>query len=198
MVGGFLVAVAVVGTFATVRSAGEGRRQSYVVARADLPLGTRITADHLAVARLDLPPFLHRRAFRSPEAVVGGVVVGPVARGELVQASDVLRQGAGESPLGHEVSFSVESARALDGGLRQGEPVDVLVTYGSGDSASTVVVVGAARVARVRAASGVLSDGRSVVVTLVVRNGEEALAVAHAAQAGEVTLVRTNGRHRDG
>src|SRR5688500_7653472 len=49
VVGGFLVAVAIVGTFATVSSAGDDHRITLVVARDDLAVGDRITADDLAV-----------------------------------------------------------------------------------------------------------------------------------------------------
>lgn len=191
VVGGFLVAVAVVGTFATVSSAGDDRRIALVVARDDLAVGDRITADHVSVARLDVPPFVRARAFRSPDQLVGATVLGPIARGELVQASAVARTT--DAPPGLHVSFPVEAARAVDGTLRQGEAVDVLVTYGQGETASTKVVARAARVARTRTPGGVLGDDRTLVVTLVVATADDAAAVAHAANAGEVTIVRTGG-----
>jgi Flp pilus assembly protein CpaB len=191
VVGGLLVAVAVVGTFATVARSNDDRRVPLVVARADLAVGDRIGAEDLAVARLDVPPFLRARAFRAAAELVGATVLGPVARGELVQASMVSRKGA--SPAGLQVSFPVEAARAVDGTLRQGESVDVLVTYGQGETATTKVVARRARVARTRTPGGVLGDDRTLVLTLGVATSEDAAAVAHAANAGEITVVRTGG-----
>lgn len=191
MVGGFLVAAAVVGTLATVGSARQDRRIALVVARHDLAVGHRITADDLSTARLDAPSFVRARAFRSATALVGATVLGPIARGELVQASSV--RPTGGSPPGHHVSFPVESARAVDGSLRDGETVDVLVTYGQGETASTRVVARAARVVRARTPGGVLGDDRMQVVTLALATAEDAAAVAHAATAGEVTVVRAGG-----
>lgn len=186
VVGGFLVAVAAVGTFAVAAGAGDERRVGYVVARDDLAVGRRITADDLALAPIDAPPFVAERAFRRTDDVVGAVVVGPVARGELVQAGSVLR----DAPEGRQVSFPVEAARALDGNLQPGEAVDVLVTYGTGEHAKTAVVARRARVVRLRRPSGTLSDGRTVVVTVAVDTDDQAAAVAHAAGAGTVTIVR--------
>lgn len=186
--GGFLVAVAVVGTFATVAGAGDDHRVALVVARNDLAVGDRIDPDDLATARLDVPDFVRGRAYRSPGDLVGATVLGPVARGELVQASAVRR--GDEAPAGLQVSFPLEAAHALDGRLRPGESVDVLVTYGQGESAVTNAVARGARVARIRTPGGVLADDRTVVVTLVVGSAEDAAAVAHAANAGAVTLVR--------
>jgi Flp pilus assembly protein CpaB len=183
--GGFLVAVAAVGTFAAA-GGGEDRRVAYVVARGDLAVGHRLKADDLATARLDVPDFVRARAFRSTADLVGAVVVGPVARGELLQASAVVRGEVG----GRQVSFPVDGARAVDGTLQPGEAVDVLVTYGTGEQASTAVVARRARVVRLRRPSGTLSDGRNVVVTLSVDNDDQASALAHAASAGTVTLVR--------
>lgn len=189
VLGGFLVAVAAVGTLALGGGTGDDDLVPYVVARDDLAVGERITADDLTVARLRLPPFVAARAFRSPAGLVGAVVVGPVARGELVQAAAVVR----EEVKGRHVSFPVESARAVDGALQPGEAVDVLVTYGTGESASTAVVARGARVVRIRRPSGTLSDGRQVVVTLSVETDEHAAALAHASSAGTVTIVRTGG-----
>lgn len=191
VVGGFLIAVAVVGTFATISSAGDDHRVPLVVARDDLAVGDRIAEGDLAVARLDVPPFVRARGFRSPDLIVGATVLGPIARGELVQASSVARHA--NAPPGLHVSFPVEAARAVDGTLREGEAVDVLVTYGQGETASTEVVARTARVVRTRTPGGVLRDDRTLVVTLAVATAEDATAVAHAANAGEVTIVRTGG-----
>ncbi|MEO7837255.1 MAG: RcpC/CpaB family pilus assembly protein, partial [Acidimicrobiales bacterium] len=109
--------------------------------------------------------------------------------GELIQTSDVI--AGGSVPGGREVSFSIESARAVDGKLQRGEMVDVLVTYGTGNEAYTVAVARGVRVINRRQPGGTLGDGRDEVVTVSVTTGAQTLALAHAVSAGAVTLVRT-------
>ena len=188
MVGGFLVALAAVGIFAGYTSATTDSRQLYLVARRDLPLGHRISKADLGTLPMDLPRLLQARSYREPARLVGSVVIGPVAKGELVQASDVL---AGDDPPGNrQISFPIESARAVDGQLRRGEFVDVLATYGTGADGYTVVVVKGVRVAARTESEGSLSDSGDEVVTLAVPAPSDTLAVAHAVSAGVVTLVR--------
>lgn len=184
-----MVAVAAVGTFALATGADNGRLVEYVVAREDLAVGDVVAADDIAVARLDVPPFVGERAFRRASEVVDRVVLAPVGRGELVQASAVARDGGS----GRQVSFPVEVARAVDGTLQPGEAVDVLVTYGTGEAATTAVVARDAQVARLHRPDGTLSDGRTVVVTLHVQSDDQAAALAHASAAGTVTIVRVRG-----
>lgn len=189
MIGGFLVALAAVGTFAAYTSATTDRRVAYLVASHDLEVGHRITSGDLAYARSDLPRFAAARAFRRPGQLVGAVVLGPVGRGELLQQSAILRRGS--APVGREISFSVDANRAVDGQLQPGEYVDVLTTYGTGADAYTVVVVRGGRVIEVSTPKSGLSDNRSQVITLSVATPDQALALAHAASAGVVTLVRS-------
>ena len=191
VVGGFLVALAAVGIFAGYTNATADTRLRYLVAGDDLPLGHRITPGDLEAVAMDLPASLRARSYRSPSQLAGSVVIGPVGKGELVQSSDVLASADGGGD--RQISFPVESARAIDGHLRRGELVDVLATYGTGADAYTVVVVAGARVADRRQSSGPLSDGGDEVVTLAVPAPADTLAVAHAVDAGAVTLVRATG-----
>jgi Flp pilus assembly protein CpaB len=194
--GGFLVALAAVGTFAGYTEATSGPDLRYLVAGRDLPLGHRVSAGDLESVAMELPGELASRSYRSASQLVGAVVVGPVGRGELVQTSDVL--AGGEAPAERQISFPVESARAVNGQLQRGERVDVLATYGTGGDAYTVVVVTGARVADRTTSRESLSDRGDEVVTLALPASADALAVAHAVNAGEVTLVRTAGTEADG
>lgn len=193
--GGFLVAVAAVGIFAGYTSATAGPDVRYLVARQDLPLGHRVGAGDLEAVAMDLPAALASRSYRSASQLAGAVVIGPVGKGELVQSSDVLTGGGG--PGDRQVSFPVASARAVNGRLRTGEPVDVVATYGTGADAYTVVVVAGARVADRTESRQSLSDRGDEVITLALPASADALAVAHAVNAGEVTLVRTAGAPAD-
>lgn len=190
VVGGFLVAAAAVGIFAAYLRATTTSERDYIVARRELAVGHQITADDLARVSADLPPVLQRQVFTALDRLVGAVVLGPVARGELVQSSAVLAE-RGEERAGREISFPIESARAVDGQLRPGELIDVLATYGTGAEAYTVTVVRAVRIADRSQASGAISGGGDQVVTLTVPTEATSLAIAHAMSTGALTLVRS-------
>ena len=192
MAGGFLVALAAVGMFAGYTAATDDGRLPYLVATRDLALGHRISRSDLGPLPMDLPEALRSRSYRDPDGLVGAVVIGPVAEGELIQASDVLA-GGGSGDRDRRISFPIESARAVDGRLRPGEYVDVVATYGSGAEAYTVVVVEGARVADRRASRESLAGGGEEVVTLAMSSEDETVGVAHAVNAGVVTLVRAGG-----
>lgn len=196
VVGGFLVALAGVGVFAGYTNTAADSRTDYLVARSDLTIGHRITRSSLGYLPMDLPELIRSRSFREPKDLIGAVVIGPVSKGELIQSSDVLIRG--DTPVGREVSFSIESARAVDGQLQRGEMVDVLVTYGTGTDAYTVTVARGVRVVSRRQPRGSLGDGRDEVITVSVPTGAQTLALAHAVNAGTVTLVRTAGSDGSG
>lgn len=136
------------------------------------------------------------RAFTDPDVLVGSTVLGPIAKGELVQASSVVRRSASDS-RGPQVSLALPASRAVGGSLVAGELVDVLVTYGTGVDAYTLTVVRSARIARIDQTGGALSDGSSLVITLAVATHDDARSVSHSAAAGEVAIVRSDGS-RDG
>lgn len=189
LVGGLLVALSAVGIFAGYLGATADESRLYAVARADLAVGHRITAGDLGRARLELPPSVDQLAFAQPGTLVGAVVLGPVGRGELLQRSDVL-VGGDVAGTGREISFPVEAARAVDGQLRTGELIDVLATYGSGADAFTAVIARGARIAGRSEPTGGLAGTGEQVVTLSVADAGTTLAIAHAANAGTLSLVR--------
>lgn len=193
VVGGFLIALSAVGIFAAYTGATADTRQPFLVARHDLPIGHRIEQADLGTLRMDLPPALRARAHREPSALVGAVVIGPLAKGELIQLSDVVSRDDAAS-VGPQVSIPVETARAVDGQLKVGELVDVVATYDAGGGGQTMVVARAARVVDRSKPDSTLGEGGKEVVTLSLTNRSDTLAVAHAANAGEVTLVRVTGQ----
>lgn len=193
VVGGFLVALSLVAIFAGYTRATTDPQVMFVVARNDLTVGDVITREDLALVPMDLPAAITgSRAFTSADSLVGATVLGPIAKGELVQAGAVLRRAGGTSS-GPQVSLALPSSRAVGGSLVAGELVDVLATYGTGVDAYTVTVVREARVVRVDETGGALSDGASLVVTLAVASHDDARAVSHSASAGEVSVVRSDG-----
>src|SRR5947209_18990130 len=67
--GGFLVAIAALGTFSAYRSTAAGPTHRYLVAARDIAAGTTVQPSDLATTTVDLPDDLARRAFTQPAAV---------------------------------------------------------------------------------------------------------------------------------
>lgn len=190
--GAFLIALALVGSFAGYTQATADTRESYLVAARELRIGQTITRRDLTFAAMDLPAgVLGGRVYRDPARLVGAVVLGPVARGELIQASAVIAKAG--RPGDFEISVPIEAARAVGGTLAPGDFVDVAATFGTGEAAFTVYVVRHARVIGRAQSKGALGGSTGDVVTLAVASAEDALAVSHAFTAGQVSLVRSSG-----
>lgn len=190
--GGFLVAVASVGTFAAYRGSSSRPTHRYVTAAQDIAAGETVGADDVRTAPVDLPDDIAAHAFVDAGEVVGRVALAPVASGELLQTSAVADRDKADPR--YELSVPVERARALAGALESGELVDVVATIGTGSDAKTTVVAHRAAVVRVldakRAAVGSTGD---IVVELALPTADEVLAVTHASQAGTLTIVRATG-----
>lgn len=198
VVGGFLVALAALGVFVAYSRAAAGPSTSYVVARHDIPVGSRLTADDLTTLPMELPSVVAANAaFTNEGKVVGATTVGPIRRGELVQAGDVVQKRSAADEL--EVSFSIAASRAIGGTLRPGDRIDVLATFGSGADTYTVAVVRHARVLSTGRSGGALGgDGQTETITVALATSDEALALSHAVTAGEVTLARSTGANATG
>jgi Flp pilus assembly protein CpaB len=186
MVGGLLLAVAVVGTFTTWRSATGGPGTSYVVARRALQPGDRLAADDVGLAPAELTSAIAGRSFASADAVVGRVVLGPISENELLQRSQLGESGSARPHV--EVSFALPRDRAVDGRLRSGDRVDVFATY---DDHTAEVVRGAQVVGVGGDPAASLAGDMQVTVTLALDDGTRRAELVHAVRAGEVTLVRS-------
>lgn len=195
VVGGFLVAVAVLGVFAAYQDAQIGPVHRYVTVSRDVTAGTVLAAGDLELTAVDLPKVLSGRTFDQMQPLVGRIAVVPLARGELVQVSAVADRAAADPR--YQLSVPLEKGRALDGALVPGETVDVLVTYtGAGlGTGGTFVVARRAEVIRVDSGrSGTLSTtAGDIIVVLAVEVPDDVLAITHGSQAGKVTLVRATG-----
>lgn len=192
--GGLLVAAAAIGIFAAYTGATSGPDTSYVVVTGDVAVGTTLGADDLALEVTELNDGLRDGAFSSVEDLVGAVTLAPLNSGELVQVSSVLRSGGGEEPQ-PELSFFIERNRAVAGTLRPNERIDVFATYGTGDSATTRLVVAGARVVTSEAGDGgrALGSDEQITVTLALGSQDEVLRLTNAIDAATVTLARTTG-----
>jgi hypothetical protein len=134
---------------------------------------------------VELPSAQAERTYgtSAADALVGAVVLAPVAVGDLL-----LRSSAGLPPVtspGVSVSFPVASERAFAGRLGVGERVDLLVTA-DGD---TSVVARGVLVADV-VGDGAGLGGASLVLTVLVPDLAGAQVVLHAADTGRIAVVR--------
>ena len=131
--GALLVAVATVVLFSVATDGGGTALDDAIVAKRAIPIGSRLRADDLAVARVRLGAgTLRQRAFGTVASLLGAVTIAPIGAGELVQASAVIAGGSGASL--RQVSVPIDAARAFGNSLRDGEQVDVLATFGTGMS----------------------------------------------------------------
>ncbi|MDP8970811.1 MAG: SAF domain-containing protein [Actinomycetota bacterium] len=191
VLGGFLVALAAVGVFAAYLSATAGPQTSYVVVTRDVGAGEQLGPADLALVPAELPDSLRARAFNDPGVLVGATTLAPLRADELVQASSVVATGAPDGAW--LVSFSADASRALGGQIKPGERIDVLATFGGGDSAFTQLVAADVPVVAASTAPGAIGSESLVSFTVALADRDTEVAVVHAAAAGVVSVVRATG-----
>jgi Flp pilus assembly protein CpaB len=186
VVGGVLIAFAAVGVYVAYDQASAGSADPVVVAARDLRVGDVLEAGDLRTAEGDLPSPAAGAAFRSPETLVGRVVLGPIADGEIVQAAAVTDGEA--TPDQHEVALRLPRGQIAVGRLKAGERVDVFATY---EDRTTSVVRGATVVQIEADDEGSLTSSQEISVVVTVPSGDAVAAVVHALRTGDVTVVRS-------
>jgi Flp pilus assembly protein CpaB len=195
VVGALLITAAALGTLLAYQGASTTPTTTYVVAAADLDPGERVSLDALRDEAIDLPESTRAGAFTDPSLLDGAVALAPIRAGELVQASAVVLPGAGEdaaSPGAREFSFAVDRTRALNGTLNRGERVDLLATYGSGETARTHVIVRDALVVEIdNDSDDTIGAAATITMSLALPTSDDVLEAAHATQVGAITVVRT-------
>lgn len=192
MIGGLLVALAILATWWSI-ARGEGDATTgYVVASGAIAPGTVLTSDHLSKASAELPSSMESQAFRDEAPLIGAVVLGPIGPGELIQLGSVAAgPHAGSSG---ELSFAVEVPRAVAGTLQAGDRIDVYATYGDGTSAETGRILTATTVRRAsKLGEGSLGESRHQVITVSLSRSDDAQTVVNATRAATITAVRVTG-----
>jgi Flp pilus assembly protein CpaB len=192
--GGLLVTAAALGAITTANGDPSPPPPRRVVAAVAVAPGQRLTIDDLALA-----PVVHTdhddSLFDRPDELDGAIALAPLSAGDVVQASAVRRPelvGTGPAPAGDgtrvELTVRLERSRALAGRVAPGELIDLVATFGSGLTAETDRVAADALVVRVDALDEVTAAGE-LAVTLAV-DDDAVVAVTHAADVGELTVVR--------
>lgn len=128
VLGGLLITLAVLGVLLASRLGDNATIRDVVVARTDLAPGTVIEPEHVAQIQLRLAEDVDWVA-TDPSQVVGSVLLGPVARLEFLQLSNVAEGLPDAVPSGLAVvSIEVDSSRAPVS-LSAGQLVSVVATY---------------------------------------------------------------------
>lgn len=188
-----LVAASMVGAVVLSRAATAPAAVPTVVAAVDLAPGEALGPHNLEVVHLAVPDQVLAATYSDPGALSGTVSRSHVAAGEILQRGGVVESSPAQRNVApaREVSLRVEVERAADGRLESGDRVDVLATYGNGIDATTFVVLADASVLAADRADGGVASGRSVVLTLALADRADTIALAHAIDNADITIVRT-------
>lgn len=189
--GGILVGLAAIGTFFLATGLRQQPLDTLVVASHDLPVGHQIVANDVRVITVPKSSALQQHGFGATKSVIGTSLLGPLQTGEVVQRGTALAKRGPTDTV--EVSFSIPSARALDGTLLSGETVDVLATSKSAAEPRATIAATNAKVLRAQASGGGIGRSSDVVVTLALPNRNDASTLTTAIDSGQLTLVRTTG-----
>jgi Flp pilus assembly protein CpaB len=193
VVGGLLIAVAMVAVFLVASGATVGPAQQAVIARRTIAIGHRLTVDDLDLAAVDVPDPTRARLFPTLDTAVGAITVAPLDADELIGRAAVVTTGTDLADT-HDFSFPVDRERAVNGHLQPGETLDVLATYGTGDDARTEVVARGVRLLDLEeAGKATIGSNGKVVVTLAMTSADDVLRAAHASEVAAITLVRSDG-----
>ncbi len=186
VLGGVLMAVAVVGVFLAYQRASGTPDDPVVVAASSIQVGEVLDASDLRTVSGTLPGTAHPAAFASVDALVGRVALGPIGEGEVVQLASVT-----DSPAAldvHEVAVTLPRRQIAVGRLKEGERVDVFVTY---DEVTRSVVRGTPVVQISADDDGSLTSDREITLVVAVPDGDAVAALVHALRTGDVTVVRS-------
>jgi len=190
VLGGLLIAVAMVATYLAASGATDGPAGRAVVAARSLPIGHRVEAGDLRVAAVDLPDDAAGRLFASPEVLVGARTTADLQPGDLILRSTVVA-GDDHPPGTRAFSFPVDRERAANGHLQPGERVDVLATFGTGDSARTdVVATGVRLLALEELGRATIGSNGKVVVTVALAADTDVVRATQASEVAAVTVIR--------
>lgn len=176
-------------TLALLQAADE--TVAVAVAASDIEAGERVDAGSFELADVGAGGAVIDTLLLGEEidTIEGRVAARRVEKGELVSLSDLEPAGAGAAP--RSMSFPIEAARAVDGGLAPGDRVDVVA---ASDGAARYVLAGAEVLAvDSGGGSGALrTGGDALTVTLAVLP-DDAVRLAAALDGATVTLVRSTG-----
>jgi len=199
VLGALLLLVAGIGSFALAQRQGAATRTSYAVLVRAVAPGARLAAADVELRPMTLDPSVAANAFTDTGRLTGAVALGPLASGDLVQRSEIAPastvDGSAVAPS-HELTIPVPSDR-MPAGLRRGETIAVLATYGNSADARTLVTVQHAIVLGISDPGDGLVTRGTTRLTLSLADPNDVVETAHAAHVGELTIVRATLANTD-
>jgi Flp pilus assembly protein CpaB len=189
LVGIALVAAAASMVLVAHRSAHRPPRHRWLVAVAQVPIGTPLDRAHLGAAPIDLPRGVQAIAVTDLDDVLGRVTARPIADGQLLTPDDLHPPGRFEGGDGVEVTVTLDARRWPHDGIEVGDRVDVLSTDPDGDG--TRDLVSRARLVALDdgGGGGDLGGVGGTRVRLAVPDPAAATALVDAAVREELTVV---------
>ena len=188
VVGGLLVAAAMLGTWWVGTEAGRDTPTRYVVAARRIDPGHPLEAADLRLTAMALAPSVRDGAFTDASALVGAVALGPLDEGALLQRGTVGTDGG--TPPGRAISFAVETPWAVDGALEPGDRIDVFATSADGEDGKTSRVLAGAVVRHVSSTGGGLGEATGLTITVALASGQSLGPAVTALRASKLTVVR--------
>jgi len=186
LLGALLMALAAVGVFLAYAQATREPGDALVVVRHPIRVGEEIDSADLALLAAQLPTSTRGVTYSSFDEVVGHVALAPLEAGDILQSSAISDDRP--AAAANEVAITVPREQIAVGRLKEGERVDVFVTY----EARTASVVRGAEVLQIATSSdGSLTSDREVSIVVAVPSGDAVAALVHALRTGDVTVVRS-------
>lgn len=189
VVGGLLVALAVILLALGARDSGASAQTKFLITTTDLDAGSVIEASDLALAPMELYETTEASAYTDADDVVGKVALSPIERGGLVSSSSIAATSSDIGPQ-RSVALRLKPEQALNGSLRSGDRVDVVAL---GDESAEIIISSAVIVDVVIPETHSLGATDSVSLTVSVESAEEATKLVSAHSDNGITLIKASG-----
>lgn len=193
VVGAFLVTSAAVGAFLVATPDPPDTRTDYLVLTTDIAAGDPLSGADVAVELLDLGSNVASAAISGSADVSGTVALRDLRAGELLVHDDLLASvevGARRIGSVHELTIPVPLDRS-PATLLAGDRVTVLTTVRVADRLVTEVAAEDVLVLRFDTGTDRIGGATQAVLTLAVDDPDTTVSIAHSAQRGDLTIVRT-------
>lgn len=181
-IGSLLCMIAALLTFAAFQEAKRPPRTTFAVAVRDLAPGDVLRSGDFEFVALALPTSQRTQAVEDATALENTTVLGPVAKGELIQRGMLVRRATPD----RVVSFPIRSAYALAGRLRIGTRVSI---YAAADAGAEAVSLVATDVLVTRVDNPGESTDATIVVTVAIPASADESRLVGAAATAKLVIV---------
>jgi Flp pilus assembly protein CpaB len=161
--------------------------------RHDVAAGQRVRVGDLTTVSIhaDGDVLASLVAAREASVAVGEVAASDLRAGELLRGADLRRTAAANGA--RAMSFAVDASSALEGSMQPGDRVDVVAVGHDGTGAGFVLIDAPVLAVDSGNSSGPLRDARTRVTLTVAVSAPDALRLASALSAGDVSVLRSTG-----